>query len=220
MKTKPQAILFDMDGLMIDTESISSESWRRAARELAVDIPEAVLLNMVGLSVLKSLDLIAEHFQDRTLAESLSQHCRRHYRELLTHGELKLKPGIVEMLDWVERCGLPHAVATSTQRQLCDLKLQRSGLAPYFVHTVAGDEVSNTKPAPDVYLAAAAKLDIAPAACIVLEDSLIGMHAALAAGMRVILIPDLLIPEPHQTSAAMAVCRDLHEARLLLQACH
>lgn len=217
MKPSMQAILFDMDGLMIDTESISGQSWLRAADEVGVEIPEAVILGMVGLSVTKSLDYVAQHFQDRTLAETLSQHCRHHYRELLTHGELKLKSGIIEVLDWVESRELPRAVATSTQRQMCDLKLRRSGLGPYFQHTVAGDEVANTKPAPDVYLAAASRLQIDPQHCVVLEDSLTGMQAGLAAGMRVILVPDMVKPQAHQTTGALAVCDDLHQALELLK---
>lgn len=217
MKASMQAVLFDMDGLMIDTESISGQAWLRAAEEVGVDIPEAVILGMVGLSVGKSLEHVADHFQDRTLAETLSQHCRHHYRELLTHGELRLKTGIIEMLDWVESRALPHAVATSTQRQMCELKLRRSGLGRYFQHSVAGDEVANTKPAPDVYLAAAARLGARPADCVVLEDSLTGMHAGLAAGMRVILVPDMVKPEAQQTSGALAVCQDLHQALALLK---
>lgn len=217
MKTNMQAILFDMDGLMIDTESVSGQSWLRAAEEVGVAIPEHVILGMVGLSVHKSLDYVAAHFQDRALAETLSQHCRRHYRDLLSHGELQLKPGIIEVLQWVEEQALPHAVATSTQRQMCDLKLQRTGLGRYFQHTVAGDEVANTKPAPDVYLAAATRLGINPAECIVLEDSLTGMQAGLAAGMPVILVPDMVLPAVEQTREALAVCQDLHQALTLLK---
>jgi len=217
MNANMQAILFDMDGLMIDTESVSGHAWLRAAAEVGVAIPEQVILGMVGLSVNKCLDHVAAHFQDRSLAEKLSQRCRHHYHELMSTGELRLKPGIIEVLDWVQSQAIPHAVATSTQRLMCDIKLQRTGLGPYFQHTVAGDEVANTKPAPDVYLAAAALLDIAPAACVVLEDSLIGMRAALAAGMRVILVPDMLQPAAHETSDALAVCEDLHQALALLQ---
>jgi len=217
MNANMQAILFDMDGLMIDTESVSGHAWLRAAAEVGVAIPEQVILGMVGLSVNKCLDHVAAHFQDRSLAEKLSQRCRHHYHELMSTGELRLKPGIIEVLDWVQSQAIPHAVATSTQRLMCDIKLQRTGLGPYFQHTVAGDEVANTKPAPDVYLAAAALLDITPAACVVLEDSLIGMRAALAAGMRVILVPDMLQPAAHETSDALAVCEDLHQALALLQ---
>ncbi|WP_199053011.1 HAD family phosphatase [Aquitalea sp. ASV15] len=217
MNANMQAILFDMDGLMIDTESVSGQSWLLAAAEVGVTIPEQVILGMVGLSVHKCRDHVAAHFQDHKLAETLSQRCRHHYHQLMSTGELRLKPGIIEVLDWVQDQAIPHAVATSTQRLMCDLKLQRSGLGPYFQHTVAGDEVTNTKPAPDVYLAAAALLDIAPAACVVLEDSLIGMRAALAAGMRVILVPDMLQPAAHETAGALAVCQDLHQALLLLQ---
>lgn len=211
------ALLFDMDGLMIDTESVSGDAWRLAAEEVGQPIDEALILGMVGLSVHKCVDFIAGHFQDRSLAETLSASCRRHYRRLLAHGELRVKPGIFDVLQWAEDTVLPGAVATSTQRELCDLKLARTGLQRFFRHTVAGDEVANTKPAPDIYLAAAALLDVAPAQCVVLEDSVYGVRAAQAAGMRVIMVPDILTPTSEDSAGTLAVCHDLHQALSLLK---
>ena len=185
------AILFDMDGLMIDTERISMESWRRAADELDMTLSDQLLLDMVGLSMRRCTEFLSERLGSHAVA--LQNVGRRHYWQMLEHEEIPLKRGIEALLDWVREQKLPRAVATSTQRQLADIKLGRTGLASYFDTVVAGDEVARP-PAPDVYLAAARKLGVDPLRCVVLEDSIYGLHAGVAAGMRVILVPDLVTP--------------------------
>ncbi|WP_337883147.1 HAD family phosphatase [Chromobacterium haemolyticum] len=206
------AILLDMDGLMIDTERISMESWRRAADELDMTLSDQLLLDMVGLSMRRCTEFLSEKLGNQDDAVALQNVGRRHYWQMLEHEEIPLKRGIEALLDWALAQSLPRAVATSTQRQLADIKLGRTGLSRYFDTVVAGDEVAHTKPAPDVYLAAARKLGIDPQRCVVLEDSIYGLHAGVAAGMRVILVPDLVAPPADQTHHALAVCQDLHQA--------
>lgn len=206
------AILFDMDGLMIDTERISMESWRRAADELDMPLSDQLLLDMVGLSMRRCTEFLSERLGSQDGAVALQNVGRRHYWQMLEHEEIPLKTGIEALLDWVDAQALPRAVATSTQRQLANIKLGRTGLSRYFDTVVAGDEVAHTKPAPDVYLAAARKLGVDPLRCVVLEDSIYGLHAGVAAGMRVILVPDLVTPPADQTHQALAVCKDLHQA--------
>lgn len=212
------AVLFDMDGLMIDTESVSASSWRLAGESLDIQMPEELIHSMVGLSVTRSLERVIEHYGDRALGQALSEACRHHYRRQLAEDDIPLKTGIEAVLDWLTEQGIPRAVATSTQRLMADLKLQRTGLSRYFEISVAGDEVSHTKPAPDVFLAAAAKLDISPERCIVLEDSPYGLLAGHAAGMRVILVPDLIKPSAEDNEKALATCESLHDALSLLKA--
>lgn len=211
------AILFDMDGLMIDTERISMESWRRAADELDMALSDQLLLDMVGLSMRRCTEFLSQRLDSHDNAVALQNVGRRHYWQMLEHEDIPLKTGIEALLDWADAQALPRAVATSTQRQLADIKLGRTGLSRYFDTVVAGDEVAHTKPAPDVYLAAARKLGVDPLRCVVLEDSIYGLHAGVAAGMRVILVPDLVTPPADQTHHALAVCQDLHQALDVLQ---
>ncbi|MBX9297836.1 HAD family phosphatase [Chromobacterium vaccinii] len=211
------ALLFDMDGLMLDTETLSCVATRRAGAELGIQIDDAMLMGMVGLSEARCTRYIAEYLANEELAAQLQQTSRAGYRRMLEHEEIPLKPGIVELLDWAGNQGIPRAVATSTRRAVADVKLARSGLARYFRHTIAGDEVARTKPEPDIYLAAAALLGAAPERCIVLEDSPYGMQAGVAAGSRVILVPDLIEPLETQRAQALAVCGDLHQALALLR---
>jgi HAD superfamily hydrolase (TIGR01509 family) len=217
MEQRFDALLFDLDGLMIDTERISLDGWRKASAEFSVSLTETTLAGLVGLAHGRTEAYMTEQLGDADLARTLRAASSRHYHHAMNHGELPLKTGIENLLDWVQAQNIPRAVATSTQRSLADLKLGRSGLIRYFDVTVAGDEVAQTKPAPDLYLAAAAKLGVDPAGCIVLEDSYYGVLAARAAGMRVILVPDLLAKQEQRVEQAMAVCRDLNQALDLLK---
>ncbi|POZ63449.1 HAD family hydrolase [Chromobacterium alticapitis] len=212
------ALLFDMDGLMLDTERLSNETWRRAGAELGIDIQEAMLDAMVGMSFQGCIRYVAEYLGDEEAADRLQRGSDKHYQHILRHEPIPLKAGIMEMLRWAEASGIPRAVATSTQRLKADLKLDRSGLGAFFEITVAGDEVARAKPAPDVYLAAASQLGADPARCLVLEDSRMGLQAGVAAGARVILVPDLLQPTDDDRAAALAVCGDLHQALQLIRA--
>lgn len=210
-------LLFDLDGLMIDSERIGHDSWRKAGEELGVPVSAELLDGLVGLAHGRTEAFATSILGNAELARILRSTSSRHYWKMLEEGEIPLKTGIIELLDWIAAQGITRAVATSTQRTLADLKLARSGLQPYFSVTVAGDEVTHTKPAPDLYLAAAAKLGVPPETCIVLEDSIYGLQAGRAAGMQVILVPDLAKPEDCHVSEALAVCADLHQALTVLK---
>ncbi|WP_054286508.1 HAD family hydrolase [Gulbenkiania mobilis] len=206
-----QATIFDLDGLMVDTESLGTASLSAAARSLGVTLAPQWLDDLVGLSTTRTLAYLCEHLPERT-ARAVYETSRSGYRRQLEEAEIPLRPGILPLLDWLADMTLPRAVATSTQRVLADLKLQRTGLDRYFPVSVAGDEVPATKPAPDLYLKAAACLGVPPVHCIALEDSPVGAEAALAAGMRVIIVPDMVQPSPFLARQALAVCPSLHEA--------
>lgn len=210
------ALLFDMDGLMIDTEALSAQVWRQTAQEQGIALSQAQLQMMVGLSTERCLQYLADTLPDGHDVQAFGQLARQRYHQMLHQADIPLKPGILPLLDWCTQENLPRAVATATQRTLADLKLARTGLQRFFDHTVAGDEVAQSKPAPDVYLKAAQLLGVAPADCIVLEDSPHGAQAALAANMRVIVVPDLAPPPAHIAKQALAICQDLHAAQALL----
>ncbi|OWY40177.1 hydrolase [Xenophilus sp. AP218F] len=212
-----ETLLFDMDGLMLDTERLSCAATYRAAEATGIAVDEALLHGMIGLSEARCTAYLAERLGSAERAATLQRASRQTYRQMLENEDIALKPGIVELLEWAEERGIPRAVATSTRREIADLKLSRSGLGRFFEHTVAGDEVERTKPAPDLYLAAAARLQAAPQRAIVLEDSMVGMRAGLAAGARVLLIPDLIAPSAEEAEQALAVCRDLRQALALLR---
>ncbi|WP_028453795.1 HAD family hydrolase [Chitinilyticum aquatile] len=209
-----RAAIFDMDGLMLDTERIALVAWEHASAELAITLQQEAILGMVGMHSSKVADHLAQYLPDTGLIAELIACTHRHYLAL-TEAPIPHKAGIIAMLEWLAEQRFPCAVATSTRRPIAEHHLQAAGLWPYFEATVCGNEVTHPKPAPEIYLKAAAALGVAPQECLAFEDSNFGAQAAHAAGCRVIMIPDLREPDARTLALGIPVVRSLDEARAL-----
>lgn len=210
------ALLFDMDGLLLDSERLALALLAESARQLGIDWDEALGLAMVGRNVRDADALLARRYPGVPRIDELPAAFRARYdAHIAAHG-VALKPGVAAMLERVERHDLPRAVATSTQRERALVKLDRAGLRRRFHAVVGGDEVERGKPAPDIFLAAARALEVAPQHCVVLEDSNAGVRGALAAGMRVVMVPDLLPPDADLAGLGVRILASLDAAGELL----
>jgi HAD superfamily hydrolase (TIGR01509 family) len=206
-----QAVIFDMDGLMLDTERIALAVLSAAARSLGYPWRDEIGLAMVGLNARDSDLVVARHLGPGYSTGPLRDAFNRGYMEAIENEPLPLKPGLLELLDWLELNTIPKAVATSTRRERAQLKLRRTGLLERFSVIVGGDQVARGKPAPDIYLAAATGLQVAPECCLALEDSAPGVRAASSAGMPVIMVPDILPPSAEIAVLGRAVAGSLHD---------
>jgi beta-phosphoglucomutase-like phosphatase (HAD superfamily) len=203
------AVLFDMDGLMVDSEPLWFEVERDFARARGGDWTPELAHGCIGRGLANTLRVMGETFSFPVDAQRDAAAIVDSFVERV--GELVLKAGCEELVERAEAARLPRAVASSSARRLVEATLGRFGLVERFGALVTGDCVSRHKPAPDVFLAAASRLGVAPGACVVLEDSLAGVMAARAAGMRVIAVPEGAATEA-MASLADAVVTDLHEA--------
>ncbi|MBN1671481.1 MAG: HAD family phosphatase [Kiritimatiellae bacterium] len=211
-----QAVIFDMDGLTLDTEPIYRASWLQAARELGYDLRDDFYSGLVGLSTEDCQALLLEELgRDFPLAEFRKRWEKIWHEHAKQHG-VGVKPGAPELLDMLAARQIPRALATSSARR--ETRLGLGPLAERFQAIVTGEDVRRAKPAPDIFLLAAQRLGVAPAQCVVLEDSEPGAHAAHAANMAVIVVPDLRQPSPETAAIALAVCESLHQVRALLEA--
>ncbi len=146
-----------------------------------------------------------------------ARHAEHYYASLAaTSADQLRKPGVLALLDWLDERHVPYAIATSTLAKGAASKLVLAELAERFPIVVSGDQVARSKPAPDIFLEAAARLDVAAQHCVAFEDSDLGLEAALAAGMRAISVPDLKPLPTHVTDRAAAVLTSLDEAIPLL----
>jgi beta-phosphoglucomutase family hydrolase len=216
---KYSGVIFDLDGLILDTESISYDAWKRAVADFGAVLEDNVYHKIVGLKI-EDIEQtfrssFGADFPVRRASERRSQYIRQHISE---HG-VKLKPGVRELLDFLDKVKFARAVATSSSRLLAMRKLARSNLADRFDAVICGDDVQNGKPAPDIFLEAAKRLDTAAEQCLVLEDSENGVRAAHAAGMTTILIPDLKQPSDEIMQLANRVFPSLREVIPFLQEC-
>lgn len=213
-----QAVVFDMDGLMIDTERVALECWIESARVFGWEISRETCLSLVGLGQRESRQALLDRMGGKFPLAEVSARGRERYLQRLRSEGISVKPGLVPLLDWLAARDVPVAVATSTQHALALEKLALAGLRERFDTIVCGDQVPKGKPAPDVYREAVARIDADPARCIALEDSEIGLRAAHAAGLTCIVVPDLLPPSPEYEPLAHAIVPSLREAHVLLDA--
>ena len=182
-----QAVIFDMDGVIIDSEPLHFRAEKRLFRELGIEIAVAEHQGYVGQTSRAMWGRIRRQYGLSLSLEELVAHSRRLIRELITAALPDLLiPGLTECLDYLRDRGLDLLLASSSEKALIELVLKKFDLEDYFPHRVSGDEVGRGKPAPDIFLLAAARAGISPAGCLVIEDSAHGVRAAKAAGMTCI----------------------------------
>lgn len=214
-KTNPAAVIFDMDGLMLATEIIYYRAWKEAAAELGYQIDDALFHDMIGVRTEECDRILLDRMQDDFPMDRFRLRREERWHELAEGEGIALKPGLSELLDLLDVRGIPKAVATSSTRPEAEHSLTITGLRPRFPVVVSGDEVANSKPAPDIFLAAAAALGVDPTRCVAFEDSSAGAIAASSAGMRTYIVPDLMQPSADARAVATDVLASLHQALLL-----
>lgn len=210
------AVLFDMDGLMFDSERLILRAWQRAMADFGYEASEEVYLASVGRTVEATNQLLRAAYGPDFALEATNERTGEYiWQEVDAQGP-PLKPGLLALLDYLEAQGIPKAVASSSERASIERLLAAAGLTGRFAAIAAGDEVAHGKPAPDIFLLAAQRLGVEPASCLVLEDSEPGAWAAHAAGMAVIIVPDLTPPSDETAQLAVAVLPDLHAVQAWL----
>lgn len=208
------AIIFDMDGTLVDTERLGFKGWDLAAAELGADVPRALAVSFVGHNEPAVLAMLTDAMGDADLARRVFDLHWQKRREL-AETELEAKPGALDALRALKAEGYRLAVASSSGREIIEINLSRAGMLDYFDAITAGTEVENGKPAPDIFLLAAQKLGVEPARAAVIEDSPNGVRAGHAAGMQVYLVPDIIAPTPQieaMTREVLSTLADLPAA--------
>lgn len=210
------AVIFDMDGLMLDTERVYSEVFARAAADCAVEFPQSLHLELLGRNTQDTRALLLERWGgDAAMLDRFMDCCRAHH-EVCFARPLAVKQGLLELLDFLEHRAVPKVVATSTRRSHAIPRLQGANLLHRFLSVTTGDQVQRGKPAPDIFLLAASTINVPPTQCVVLEDSEAGVTGAHAAGMAAIMVPDMKQPSDDVRARAHAVHESLVQVKAFL----
>ena len=212
-----KAVVFDMDGLLVDTETVVFRAMQRAAALIEGEMPFATFQRMVGLQHEASDLILLEHFGADFDLAAWSVAVSAHFQEELGAG-IALKTGVMEILDWLDEVGLPRAIATSSRLEAVRHSLGPHGVVDRFHALITRDIPMRGKPHPDPFLKAAEALGVDPADCLALEDSHNGVRSASSAGMMTIMVPDMLDPTEEMQTLTVRIARDLHEVRDLLAA--
>lgn len=207
----PSAVIFDMDGLLFDTEALYQRAIAAASAEGGYDLSAASRL-MIGRPLDQSRCLLRELYGPAFPLEDFINAMFRHFDLLAVHC-LHVKPGVRELLDILDDLQLPRAIATSSAHHRVQDHLTAHKLGERFSAIVGHGDYTASKPAPDPFLVAAGRLGVEPRLCLALEDSPNGVRSAFAAGMMTVMVPDLLEPTDEIFALCSFVARDLHEVR-------
>ncbi len=184
-----KAILFDLDGLMVDSEPHSIAAWQAVLAKRNVTLDQPTLARMFGLRLSETAQLLIDLFHLQDQPADLG-HEKNEYQITHLDSHVKPMPGLIDLLAEIDRRGLGKAIASSGLRRYVEAVLQTTHLADRFSVVITDDDVTNGKPAPDVFLVAARALHVEPQHCLVLEDAPTGVQAARAAGMTCAAIPN------------------------------
>lgn len=212
-----RAVVFDMDGLMFDTERLCVLAWNEAGTQMGIGPAGYMNQKTLGLTRLMARQVWREVFGEAFDFEELDRRTRTFFDRWYAEQGVPVKPGLHELLDYLKEQGYRTAVASSTGEAEVKRCLEGAGVAAYFDAVVGGDCLSASKPAPDIYLKACAELHERPEDCMALEDSRNGILSASRAGLKAVMIPDQWQPDAETEALLYAKCGRLDEVIALLE---
>ncbi|MBY0524799.1 MAG: HAD family phosphatase [Gemmataceae bacterium] len=211
-----RCVAFDLDGLMLDTERIFEEAARLLLSRRGLNLNETVMRSVMGTTAKQALPVFHQGHDLTCTVEELGLEWRAAFMELLGDGPAPLLPGVVQLLDRLERRGLPRAIVTSSSAAYVQRVFAPHGLLDRFAFVLTAEDVKLGKPHPEVYEKAAARFGHAASDMLVLEDSVNGLRAAKGAGARCVVVPHALVPIEQLIGADLIVpsleASDLSEA--------
>lgn len=214
---RPQLVIFDVDGTLLDTEARWKEAWETIgnkynAPELGVDL----FYQLIGKSGKEEHLFIENYLSQRNLPNSILSETTAYGLQLLSE-HIDVKPGVFEFLNHLKSLNIPMGVATATNRDATIERLTRCGLIDYFEYMLCGDQVTKRKPHPETYLKVLEHFNMDAKNALVLEDSLVGVEAAYRAGIPCVMVPDLIMPTKTQEDQAIAIVETLNEVISMIE---
>lgn len=210
------AIVFDMDGVLIDSERLVLRAWLHVGQQLGLSGLHELFYKAIGTTHAHTATLFASAFGEDFDYLDFRDRVRSYYYGNLTADGIPLKHGVIELLDWLKQQGWAIGLASSSREVGVRYSLEKTGLLPYFQTLVCGDMLTVSKPAPDIYLRACAELGSDPLATYAVEDSYNGIRAAHAAGMIPIMVPDMVPDNEEMRERSAVILPDLLAVRAWL----
>lgn len=214
---KVEAIIFDMDGVLMDTERISFESYQKVFKEYKYELDKKVFLKFIGRNFDGINAILKEEYGKDFPVDIVHEKKSKLALETINKDGVIIKPGVYELLEYLNNENYKIAVATSTRKERAFQLLEKAKIKDKVDYIICGDEVESSKPNPEIFLKAAKGLQINPENCIVIEDSDSGIKAAHAANMIAIHVPDMKFLDDDVKELAFKICENLFDVRDYLQ---
>lgn len=212
-----KAVVFDMDGLMFDTERVFVQAWDYAGERMGIGKAGYMTIKTLGMNVESSRQVWLEEFGERYNEEELRKYSREFRDNYYAKNMVPVKKGLYVLLDYLKENDYKLAVASSTPRWEVERHLKDAGVYEYFQAVICGDMVSKSKPEPEIYLKACEAIGVKPEESLALEDSRNGLLSAHRAGMKVIMVPDLWEADEEVKGFLWNMCEDLEQVKKFLE---
>ena len=190
-----KAAVFDMDGVLFDTETLCQDSWMAIAEERGLPGMAEIFPQCIGLNANDSKQVVLRAYGQDFAYEEFRQQASVWFWDYIEKNGLPVMPGVREILEWLKEHNWKVGLASSTRRSSVENHLEQAGLRDYFQTVVTGDMVEHSKPQPDIYLMACRELGVAPEEAFAIEDSPNGIRSAHAARMTPLMVPDMIAPD-------------------------
>lgn len=207
-----KAVVFDMDGVLFDTESVGFAAWDYACKKLGIASASGLAYKTLGMNAAAVDGILKEYYGENFELEAFHRLCRAYTYTYFVENGVPQKPYVHDALNKLKNSGLKIALASSTGRKGVLRNLESAGITGYFEAVISGDMTERSKPAPDIYLKAAEALGVPARSCFAVEDSRNGILSAHGAGMKVIMVPDLWQGDKETDGLLFAKCENLKAA--------
>lgn len=207
--TDGSAVVFDMDGVIFDSERLVLECWEKIGEKYHLEGMRDAFLPCIGTNDIKTREIVLEHYGADFPYDEFRRESSRLYHSIVDQGGLPVKTGVRELLSYLKKHSIPIALASSTRLEVVTQELKQAGLYEYFGVVMGGDQLKRSKPEPDIYLMTCEKLGVRPSHTYAIEDSYNGIRSAYSAGMKPIMVPDMLPPTEEMREKSVVVLDDL-----------
>ena len=217
MKKSIKAVVFDMDGIIFDSERLVIDCWKVVAEKYAIPDIEEACNECLGVNSVETKEKFLNRYGQDFPYDAYKSEMSKIYHDNYDGGRLPMKIGVVELLQYIKECNLNVALASSTRSEVVTQQLKDAGILKYFQVIVGGDMVTRSKPQPDIFLKACEELGVAPQESFAIEDSYNGIRAAAAGHLRPLMVPDLMPPTSEMKELSEGIFDTLLEVKRYLK---
>lgn len=213
MRQSDISVIFDMDGTIFDTERLVLDCWERVGERHGIPGIREVFVRCIGTNNVRTQEIVFEHYGKDFPYEKFSEESSVLFHEIENKEGIPVKPGAVELLQYLSEKKIPLGLASSTRLAVVTQEMKTAGLYDYFQVVVGGDLLKNSKPAPDIYLMTCERMGVLPENTYAIEDSYNGIRSAHSAGMHPIMVPDLMPATEEMRDLSEAVFENLFQVK-------